>query len=533
MAMAKEHPPALRCSSPSPEVAPTPALGARAGASRCVSTASSLSQCSATDGGSRESMGSLGSSTYSRQSSSTYSRFSDASFPSPRQSTCGGSSEARSSSRRRGYVRPQGTDFAASARHRESVLSLGSIAHLQYYFARTGLLDGKGAQLARKNKAKGGLDLSSVSISALLSPKLAPSDADLAYASLVTSPTFGGQEFGPMVATPPDDLDYDLEDLEEADPDVLPPTTSTYIHRDKPVPKPPTIEELKADLTESLQKAATALKDAKNNKKNAQAEAEAAASQNTSKKPTGWFEVQGMHILDVMTLAIRAAKNYYTAHEVPERLDAIKSEKEIRTELFNVLETLKQMATRKWAGGMKEEEYSTLNSWIQGLFSMLKTEAEMIEAEEAERRSWTWLKGDWTGKEVERELAFLASLAPRSDPLPGYSPASGEADGQTPFLQSLQNGILLVELHNAAVKRSKRRFGLITTFHNDTEKPYRAADNLRFWAKAAELRWDVLLKVDALGIVYNSSPEVWVNFEQAIFAWSRKVREEITSELGR
>ncbi|TDZ26692.1 hypothetical protein Cob_v000958 [Colletotrichum orbiculare MAFF 240422] len=345
-------------------------------------------------------------------------------------------------------------------------------------------------------------------------------------------PTFGGQEFGPMVATPPDDLDYDLEDLEEADPDVLPPTTSTYIHRDKPVPKPPTIEELKADLTESLQKAATALKDAKNNKKNAQAEAEAAASQNTSKKPTGWFEVQGMHILDVMTLAIRAAKNYYTAHEVPERLDAIKSEKEIRTELFNVLETLKQMATRKWAGGMKEEEYSTLNSWIQGLFSMLKTEAEMIEAEEAERRSWTWLKGDWTGKEVERELAFLASLAPRSDPLTGYSPASGAADGQTPFLQSLQNGILLVELHNAAVKRSKRRFGLITTFHNDTEKPYRAADNLRFWAKAAELRWEVLLKVDALGIVYNSSPEVWVNFEQAIFAWSRKVREEITSELG-
>ena len=29
-------------------------------------------------------------------------------------------------------------------------MSLGSIAHMQYYFARTGLLDGKGGHLAKK-----------------------------------------------------------------------------------------------------------------------------------------------------------------------------------------------------------------------------------------------------------------------------------------------------------------------------------------------------------------------------------------------
>ena len=53
-------------------------------------------------------------------------------------------------------MRPQGTAFAESARNRDSVMSLGSIAHMQYYFARTGLLDGKGAQLAKGDMKKRG-----------------------------------------------------------------------------------------------------------------------------------------------------------------------------------------------------------------------------------------------------------------------------------------------------------------------------------------------------------------------------------------
>src|SRR5262249_42197940 len=71
-------------------------------------------------------------------------------------STCSRQSDGGSSARRRGYMRPQATLFAESAKHRESVMSLGTIAHLQYYFARTGLLDGKGAQLLRGD-GKGGV----------------------------------------------------------------------------------------------------------------------------------------------------------------------------------------------------------------------------------------------------------------------------------------------------------------------------------------------------------------------------------------
>lgn len=46
-------------------------------------------------------------------------------------------------------MRPQGTEFSNSARSRESVMALGSIAHLQYFFAKTGLLDGKGGFVPR------------------------------------------------------------------------------------------------------------------------------------------------------------------------------------------------------------------------------------------------------------------------------------------------------------------------------------------------------------------------------------------------
>ncbi|ROT37277.1 hypothetical protein SODALDRAFT_379751 [Sodiomyces alkalinus F11] len=552
------EPPSVRCESPSPEITPTPAIGACPNLSRCVSTASDLSHGSGSEFATRDS---LGSDAFSRQSSASYGRRSDVSFASSRQST---HSDGSRPSRRRGYMRPQGTAFAASAQSRESVLSLGSIAHLQYYFARTGLLDGKGAQLQRKNKQnRATLDLSALDTStssssssslllslssSSLSPRVAGSDVDSSYASMGSSPELAASGFGsgPLVESPIEEPYYS-DEFDEPDPDMPPPTTSTYIHREKPVPPPPTVEELKSDLTGSLEKAAEALKDARDRKDGPRDVGEgtsqpAPATESPrshharqKSKAMGWYELQGMHILDVTTLAIRAAKMYYTAHEQPERLDSIKSERQIRAELFSVMETLKQMATRRWAGGIRDDELANLETWIRSLFDMLKQEDEMEEAERAERAGWMWLKGDWTGRETERELAFLASLAVDLGlpPLPEYTPAAGLAAGDlpTPFLKSMQNGLRLVKLHNAAVKKSKRRFGSITPFHEDTEKPYRCADNLRYWVKAAELRWEVLLKVDALGVVCNTGPQVWTDFEAAIWKWCRKAREEIAAEL--
>ncbi|KAI1376380.1 hypothetical protein F4677DRAFT_419767 [Hypoxylon crocopeplum] len=515
--------PTFRRDSPSPETTPSAAIGSiRANPTRCLSTTSSVSRGSSTDGSYRDS---LGGDTYSRLSSSSYqSRRSDVSFASSRQST--GSFDRPL--KRRGYTKPQGTDFASSARHRESVLSLGSISHLQYYFARTGLLDGKGGQLARKRHPRATLDLSQLDTPTLLSPKATGSDVDSSYASMGSSPDLSALNFGggPMVESPTEDHDeFYSDEYEDPDQDVLPPTTSTYNHREKHIPKPPTIEELKTDLTKALEAASSTLMEA------IPLPGSSPIHSPQSPKPTQtWYEIQGVQLLDVMTLAIRAAKIYYTAHEHPDRLDAIKSEKEIRSELLSVMEVLKHMATRNFAGGPRGDEHKTMRSWIEGIRTMLRKEEEMENAENAERASWTWLKGDWSGREVEREIAFLSSIDTEAEPLPPWTPIDQAAQLPTPFLASMQNGLRLVKLHNAAVRKSRRRFGSIGTFHTDTQKPYRCADNLRYWIKAAELRWEAMLKVDVMGVVYNSNPQVWVDFEAAIWKWCRKVREELSAE---
>jgi len=109
--------------------------------------------------------------------------------------------------------------------------------------------------------------------------------------------------------------------------------SATYNHREKPIPKPPSLEELKDELQKALAAAVKVLEDAKVNPSSqppspsgthiSDGEPLSPASSDDNR---GWYELQGMHILDIMTLAIRAAKMYYTAHDQPARLAAIKSE---------------------------------------------------------------------------------------------------------------------------------------------------------------------------------------------------------------
>ncbi|CCE31394.1 uncharacterized protein CPUR_05247 [Claviceps purpurea 20.1] len=519
----------------SPEAPPTLAIGPRTGLSRCVSTASSMSHGSGTDVGSRHS---LGSDLYSRQSSASFQSSRHVSNLS-RISI----SSVDSKGRRRGYMRPQTTDFAASAKSRESVMCLGSIAHLQYYFARTGLLDGKGGQFARKRPTqKATLDMSLLDGSSTTADVSGQGMKATYMSSLDSSADPDSHDdgtntgFGNLVESPiQEEMDEDeFEDsFPESDPDMLPPTVSTYHQKEKPIPKPPKIEELKKELELCLNDTRKALDEVQARKAGSFKEpSDLPQLPNMPEESTqSWYELQGMDILDVVTLAIRAAKMYYTAHELPDRLDSIKSEKQIRADLLAVMEVLKQMATRNFNGGMKDEEIKIMTDWVASVFDFLEQEHKIELAERAERESWGWLRGDWSGREYERERAFLSSMEPEAELLPEWTPLSEASECPTPFLQGLQNGVLLVKLHNAAVKKSRRRFGAIPTFHTDTQKPYRSADNIRYWAKAAELRFEVMLKVDALGVVYDNGPEVWQEFESAILKWCEHVRQEITSEL--
>jgi hypothetical protein len=519
--------PSFRRESPSPSASPSPAIGACPERSRCISTASTGSTFSSTAMG-RESLSSSTGSSTSRSSSASYT---------PRQSI-GGLEKPKG---RRGYVRPQGTNFAASAQSRESVLSLGSIAHLQYYFARTGLLDGKGGRLLKKeDNNRGTLDLSALDTS-FLSPKVAGSDVDSSYASMGSSPELHAQGLGVMMVESPTQEEDDYFSGEDEDPDhphMLPPTVSTYNHREKPIPHPPTLQELKEDLQKALSEAAKVLDEAKRNQNTPASPSQTQSSDDTlslvsSNNNQGWYELQGMHILDIITLAIRAAKMYYTAHDQPARLSAIKSERKIRAELLSVMDVLKRMATRNFASGMRTEERETMEHWVDSVYDMLKREEAMEDSERKQRASWIWLDNSWDSRNFEREYAFMKSMDPDVKSLPEFKSVDDITDEELPteFLKDLRTGMRLVKLHNAVVRKSKRPFGAIDKWHTDFGKPYRCAENLRYWIKAAELRWEVVLKVDVMGVVNGTDRSAWKGFEEAIFEWCGKVRTEVAGEL--
>ncbi|KAL2217688.1 hypothetical protein M432DRAFT_450966 [Thermoascus aurantiacus ATCC 26904] len=478
-------PPDYRAGSPDPSIVPTPAISSCPSPDRTFSSVSSVSNFSATSSGDAR-------------------------------------STVSASSRRRGYIRTTGAEFAESAKHRESVMSLGSIAHLQYYFARTGLLDGKGGTMARPRKKK---------------------DDNGAPKVLLTQQAEDGDD---VVESPmdeaPDGADGDVDDFI-----MLPPTVSTYAVKTHNVPPPPDLAALRKDLVEALDKAEHSIEtmdndappppfpqSARSSPRNSLSlevprESGEEGSDHPSGLPREWQESQGVRILDVVTLAIRAARIYYISHERPDRLAAIKSEKKIREELLAVLDVLKRWASRNFVLGLRDEERAAILGWMSQVRWMLDEERKLEELEAKERENWHWARGDWTGREREREEAFLRSLERPEAPLPPWTSVD---DGALPtaMLERLRDGRELVRMHNQAVRKSKRPFGQIKYFHDDVAKPYRCADNLRYWIKAAEIRWEIKLEMDVMGVVYGSSDEAWRQFDRALLAWCKGVREELVRD---
>ena len=402
-------------------------------------------------------------------------------------------------------------------------MSLGSIAHLQYYFARTGLLEGKGGQLAKEGK-KG----SATGIEPLRASTRSFSDPT-AYSS--------SRKFEGGFVDSPNEEEVLCSEWE--DNMMLPPTVSTYSQRVQYLPPPPDSGTLKAELGKALLEARNALQEVEDHnrgildrRKEEQRQLEGdSGDSEASTRDQGWYEIQGLHILDVITLAIRAAKIYYTNHDHLDRLSGIKSERRIRGELLGVMDVLRRMATRNFADGIKDQELKIMAEWVQSVETLLVHEEAIEKQEIQERESWKWLEGAWTDRTREREWLFICSFLP-GIALPEWTPHSDTAGQPTPFLQALADGLRLVHLHNATLKKSKRQFGEIKVFHTDTAKPYRRSENLRYWIKAAEIRWETKLQVDVTGIVHDKGEggKVWNDFDEAVLQWCKVVREELTKE---
>lgn len=405
------------------------------------------------------------------------------------------------------------------------MLSLGSIAHLQYYFARTGLLDGKGGHAREYQKKR----------------KNQQSEDNVPRLLLTPNARFVDD----MTESPTEEEILDPAVVDENEEVMLPPTVSTYSIKTHYIPPPPDLLTLRKDLVDAVANAEESIKLAESGKDgeggsdtkpprisvspDGGSEGEEPRPSKRSGTMTSWDEIQGMRILDLVTLAIRAAKIYYTAHERPERLAAIKNEREIRQALFHVLDMLKRWASRNFAGGLRADERAVIMGWMADVRATLAHEGQLEGEEAKEREGWSWAYADWSGREREREECFLQSLMDTDESLPTWE-STDDRSLPTPFLERLRDGRDLIRIHNKAVKKSKRPFCEITAFHEDVAKPYRRAENLRYWVKAAEIRWETRLELDVMGVVHGSSEQAWRQFDAALLVWCRAVREELTRD---
>jgi len=201
---------------------------------------------------------------------------------------------------------------------------------------------------------------------------------DSTYSSLRSSPELflpGEQEY--LLESPMEMEDYDFDDSI-----MLPPTTSTYNPSTKHIPPAPDPDVLRRRLRDSLAVTKKAWE-------------KAGEVPNGGERYDGFDELQGTELCELGTAAIRAAKTYYYTTDIS--LLSSKDDKTLREEFLAILDVLKCMAQRKFAGGVRPDERDALVNWIVGVESALDEEETAIK--ELRRKGRDWLEGSWEGRE--------------------------------------------------------------------------------------------------------------------------------------
>lgn len=174
----------------------------------------------------------------------------------------------------------------------------------------------------------------------------------------------------------------EMEDYDFDDSIMLPPTTSTYNPSTKHIPPAPDSDVLRRRLRDSLAVTKKAWE-------------KAGEVPNGGERYQGFDELQGTELCELGTAAIRAAKTYYYTTDIS--LLSTKDDKTLREEFLAILDVLKCMATRKFAGGVRPDERDALVNWIVGVETALEEEEMAIK--ELRRKGRDWLEGSWEGRE--------------------------------------------------------------------------------------------------------------------------------------
>ena len=230
---------------------------------------------------------------------------------------------------------------------------------------------------------------------------------------------------------------------------------------------------------------------------------------------------RGLEIVENTTATIRLAQRY-RAHVRHEDLD---DEKKLRRDAVDVLYILRRITERE-DNELTEEEKSVIRIWCNDVKTLIDRDDEI--RREMWERAAAWMEGNWENNEwgiaipglanLERYHLFLVQFDPSEPRLP--PPSTGE------FFESLRSGTKLCLIHNTLTHFSLRPFGLITRFHTDTSVRYRVTDNLRYFAKAAQIRWEIQIEWDVEEI-WRASPNGNEMLKRELGKWCTAVIDEM------
>lgn len=232
-------------------------------------------------------------------------------------------------------------------------------------------------------------------------------------------------------------------------------------------------------------------------------------------------EAGGLEIVENTTATIRLAQRY-RAHV---RHEDWEDEKKLRRDVVDVLFILRRITERE-DNEVTEEDKSVIRIWCNDVKTRIDRDDEV--RREMWERATAWMEGNWENNEwgiaipdltnLERYHLFLVQFDPSEPRLPPHSTEE--------FLESLRSGTKLCLIHNTLTQFSLRPFGLITRFHTDTSVRYRVTDNLRYFAKAAQIRWEIQIEWDVEEI-WRASPNGDEMLKRELAKWCNAVINEM------
>ncbi|ORY86313.1 hypothetical protein BCR37DRAFT_391106 [Protomyces lactucae-debilis] len=374
--------------------------------------------------------------------------------------------------RRAGYLKPAApAPFAASARARDSVMSLKGIDHLQHYFAR--------AKTARQLQHRAG------------GPRLPP-----------------GQVGRPLQGMCADERalrelheDGDVDILEEAKETPLPPSPILHSYG-RSVSGDVDPRRRRAVLHDQTSLASRAI----------------ANIDQSQLDPAAWQEMESR-----VTSCVRAARHYATAMPT-HQLDVMSAgQRHIFGEgAIRVMTCLSLLARNHQ---LDSAEMGEVQAWVAQIDAFMEQE----DAQSQARAALAWLSTPSAPTESQEEVwqrhhAFLVFHDLVSPPL-----TSPLVDQQR-FLMELRTGLRLCLIFNHFVHSSTKPFGEIKQWHTDTSIQWRVTDNLTWWRSAIAYRLGIETDLDPKR-VYAFDHEGQAQLQRAVSAFCERAIAEVIQSL--